>query len=80
MEEYHYAEFVLTAEDDTHGTIGGLRFVKEHHKHISRVAFSTDSFVGSVAEAVAGHFISAEIKSFTYHELVSAKLWAAGNT
>lgn len=57
-----------------------LRFVKEHHKHISRVAFSTDSVVGRVAEAIAGHFISAEIKSFTYHEFVSAKLWAAGDT
>lgn len=60
--------------------VGHIRFVKEHHKHVSRVAFSTDSGAGCVAEAVAGHFVSAEIKLFTYHEFESAKLWAARQT
>ena len=52
-----------------------LRFVKEHHKKISRVALSTDSMVGNFAEAVASHFVSAEIKLFSFQEIEQAKEW-----
>lgn len=57
-----------------------LRFVKDHHKKISRVAFSTDSVVGNFAEAVASHFVNAEIKVFPYQEFEEARNWAAGGT
>jgi SpoIIAA-like len=56
-----------------------LRFVKDHHKKISRVAFSTDSVVGNFAEAVASHFVNAEIKVFSYQELEQARNWVAGD-
>ena len=52
-----------------------LRFVKDHHRKISRVAISTDSVVGNFAEAIASHFINAEIKLFSYQELEQAKDW-----
>lgn len=52
-----------------------LSFVKEHHKKVSFVAFVTDSSVGNLAEHIASHFISAEIKSFKYNELQEAKNW-----
>lgn len=54
-----------------------LRFVKEHHKKISRVAFATDSMVGNIAEAIAGHFVNAEIQLFSYRELEQARNWVA---
>jgi stage II sporulation SpoAA-like protein len=56
-----------------------LKFVKEHHKKISRVAFSTDSVVGNFAEVVASHFVNAEIKLFSYQELEQAKSWVVGD-
>ena len=56
-----------------------LKFVKEHHKRISRVAFATDSVAGNFAEAVASHFVNAEIKGFSYQELEQAREWAAGH-
>ena len=56
-----------------------LRFVKEHHKKISRVAFATDSLVGNIAEAIAGHFVNAEIQLFAYQELEQARKWVAGD-
>ncbi len=59
--------------------ISHLKFIKEHHKNISCVAFSTDSVVGSFTEAVANHFVDAEIKQFSYQELEKAKLWIEGN-
>ena len=60
--------------------VSHLKFVKEHHKKILRVAVSTDSVVGGFAELVASHFINAEIKHFPYQELEQAKLWITGNT
>ena len=56
-----------------------LRFVKDHHKKISRVAFSTDSVVGNFAESVASHFVNAEIKVFPYQEFEQARNWVAGD-
>jgi hypothetical protein len=60
--------------------VSHLRFVKEHHKKILRVAISTDSMVGGFAESVASHFINAEIKHFAYQELEQAKLWITDNS
>ena len=57
-----------------------IRFVKDHHKKISRVAISTDSVVGNFAEAVASHFVNAEIKLFSFQELEEARSWVAGDT
>jgi hypothetical protein len=58
-----------------------LRFVRDHHKQLARVAFATDSVVGSFAESVASHFVNAEIKHFAYQELEQAKHWVArGNS
>lgn len=54
-----------------------LKFVREHHKVISRVALSSDSAVGSFAKTVASHFVKADIKAFSYQELERAKDWAA---
>ena len=54
-----------------------LKFVKDHHKKISRVAFSTDSAVGNFAQSIASHFVNAEIKLFSYQELEQAKDWVA---
>ena len=59
--------------------VSHLEFVKEHHKKILRVAFATDSLVGRFAESVAGHFVNAEIKLFSYQELEQARSWIADN-
>ena len=52
-----------------------FRFVRDHHKKIRRVALVTDSALGSVAENLASHFVSAEIKSFRSGDLDVAKQW-----
>jgi len=59
------------------GLSSHLRFVQEHHKKVSRVALSTDSVIGNFAEAIASHFVNAEIKLFSYEELEQAKDWVA---
>jgi len=52
-----------------------LKFVKEHHKKVNKLAFVTDSMVGESAEKIGNHFVSAEIKRFNFSELQEAKDW-----
>jgi hypothetical protein len=52
-----------------------LRFVRDHHKHIRKVALVTDSRIGKVAEQLASHFVSAEIRHFAAGERGAAERW-----
>jgi hypothetical protein len=52
-----------------------FRFVRDHHRHIRKIALVTDSAVGSVAEHLASHFVSAEIRHFRAGELEAAERW-----
>lgn len=52
-----------------------IKFIKDHHKKVSHLAFVTDSTVGSFGENIAQHFISAEIKSFPFNALEEAIIW-----
>ena len=52
-----------------------FRFVRDHHRKIKRVAVVTDSALGTIAENLASHFVSAEIKSFRSGDLEAAKHW-----
>jgi len=52
-----------------------FRFVRDHHKHIKKVGLVTDSALGNVAEHLASHFVSAEIRHFPAGELEAAKQW-----
>jgi hypothetical protein len=55
-----------------------FRFVRDHQRHIRHVALVTDSPVGNVAELLAAHFISAEVRHFPAGALAAAVEWAAG--
>ena len=55
-----------------------LKFIKNHHQKVSRVAFVTDSPIGGFAEHVANHFTSAKIKHFSFNRLEDARKWIAG--
>ena len=60
-------------------SLGGMaahfRFVRDHHKHIKRIALVTDSALGNVAEHLASHFVSAEIRHFPSGDLDAARRW-----
>ena len=52
-----------------------FRFVRDHQKHIKRIALVTASAMGNVAEHLASHFVSAEIKHFPAGEAEAATHW-----
>jgi hypothetical protein len=55
--------------------VAHFRFVRDHHKHIKKVGLVTDSAQGNVAEHLASHFVSSEIRHFSTGELDAAKEW-----
>lgn len=55
--------------------VGHFKFVKDHQKRLLHVALVTDSKLGNVAENIAGHFISAEIKHFPFDQFSVARDW-----
>src|SRR6476646_1755084 len=46
--------------------IAHLRFVRDHHRKIEKVAVVSDSTVLSVAPKVAAHFVQAELRHFSH--------------
>ena len=57
------------------GLTAHIRFVRNHHQKIERVALVTDSPVARVAEALAKHFIAADIKHFPFWDYEKALSW-----
>jgi hypothetical protein len=55
--------------------IAHLRFVRDHHQAITRVALVTDSLVADIAQHLGSHFVSAQIRHFGYNELTAARNW-----
>lgn len=54
-----------------------IRFVRDHHRSIGKVALAVDGTIASLAPKVATYFVKAEIRSFAYVELAAAISWAA---
>ncbi len=57
-----------------------FRFVRDHQKHVKKVAVVTDSHLGDVAEHLASHFVSAEIQHFPAGQLEEARRWIANGS
>ncbi len=57
-----------------------LRFVRDHHKHVKKIAVVTNSHLGDVAEHLTSHFVSAEIRHFPAGETEQAREWIANGS
>lgn len=52
-----------------------FNFVREHHKSIAHVAILTDSVLGDFSEKIVAHFVSSEIRHFSFCEFTKAQSW-----
>ena len=52
-----------------------LRFVRDHHRFIGKVAAVSDSAVLSIAPHIAKHFVKAEFRHFNASDRESALAW-----
>ncbi|HXJ83683.1 MAG TPA: STAS/SEC14 domain-containing protein, partial [Candidatus Methylomirabilis sp.] len=55
-----------------------LRFVRDHHRSVRRVAVSAGGKLAALAPRLAEHFVKAELQHFGYDELDRAIAWASG--
>jgi hypothetical protein len=61
--------------DSLGAMVAHLRFVRDHHKRVKKIAIVTDSAMGGVGEKLAAHFVAAEIKHFPASQLEAATRW-----
>jgi hypothetical protein len=52
-----------------------LRFVRDHHRRIERIAVVTDSALLAVAPKIASHFVSAQLRTFDASGRTAALVW-----
>lgn len=57
------------------GLVSHLKFVKNHHREIEKIAAVTDSSFLSIMPRIAGHFVKAEIKHFKFNDKEKALEW-----
>jgi hypothetical protein len=53
-----------------------VRFVRDHHRKIRRVALAVDGTVAQIAPTLVDHFVQAELKQFGADDLEPAIVWA----
>ena len=61
--------------EDFAGLISHLKFVREHHKKIAKVAAVTDGKIVSIMPRIVDHFVNAKVKYFPYESLDEAVSW-----
>lgn len=66
--------------DDFAGFVNHMRFVRDHHKKIERIAIAADSGVLTVLPRIASHFVAAEVQHFDYADRDAALRWLAHKT
>lgn len=57
------------------GLVSHLRFVRDHHRLIRRVAVVSDSTLLAFAPRLASHLVSAEVRAFGAAERDAALAW-----
>lgn len=54
-----------------------LRFVRDHHQHVKKIAIVTDSHIGDLAERLLSHFVAAAVRQFPAGQTEQASQWIA---
>ena len=57
-----------------------LRFVRDHHRHIRRIAVVSDSPLLAAAPKIASHFVRAQLRTFAATDVAAALAWIEGGS
>src|SRR3954447_11201229 len=61
--------------DDFAALVSHVRFVRDHHRRIRRIAVVSDSKLLALAPKLASHFVSAEVRAFDTTDRDAALAW-----
>jgi len=59
------------------GLMRHIRFVRDHHRKIARIALAADGDLATIGPRIGEHFVKAEVKRFGYDALDAAIAWAS---
>jgi hypothetical protein len=71
------AGLIVETADSLEAMAAHFRFVRDHHRHVRKVAIVTDAPLGTIAEKLASHFVSATIRHFPAGQVDAARQWIA---
>jgi len=57
-----------------------LKFVREHHRKIEKIAVVSDSSFLSFAPKIATHFVKADVRHFSHSQRDDAQRWLRGES
>ena len=60
--------------------VAHLRFVRDHHRKIEKVAVVSDSSFLTVAPKIASHFVQADVRPFSQAQREAALGWLRGES
>jgi SpoIIAA-like len=63
---------------DVAALVAHVRFVREHHRKIEKVAVVTDSSFLTVGPKIAAHFVQADVRPFSQSKREIALAWLRG--
>jgi len=61
--------------NDFSALLSHLKFIKDHHKNIEKVAAVSDSGFLAILPNIADHFVNAEVRHFDYDKKDEAMTW-----
>jgi hypothetical protein len=61
--------------EDFAALLSHVRFVRDHHRRIRRIAVVSDSKLLAAAPKIASHFVSAQLRTFATSERGAALAW-----
>jgi SpoIIAA-like len=64
--------------EDFAALVSHLRFVRDHHKQVRRIAVVSDSPLLALGPKIASHFVSAELRTFSAAQRAAALAWIEG--
>ncbi len=84
IEEGDLSGIVVHAErfpgwDDLAGMLQHLKFVRQHHRKVPRVALAVDGAMAKAGPILARHFVKAELRRFDFDQVEAAIDWASGD-
>ena len=71
-----YAE-TFPGWDSFGALVSHIKFVRNHHEKIAKVALVTDFTGANLAKNIAQHFVHAQMKHFPFAKIDEAKTWIA---
>ena len=71
---------VFPGWQDFAALVSHLKFVRNHHQHIKRVAAVSDSGFLTIMPRIANHFVDAEIQHFHFEDRERALDWLSNAT